>query len=116
MSTEGTGPKHVEAAPGNGDERFEAIFAQAAVGIAQIGLDKAWLLVNNRFCQMLGYSESELRGKALREITHPDHIDESLDGRRRLLAGEISSHTMEKRYIRKDGSLFWGRLNRSLVR
>jgi two-component system, cell cycle sensor histidine kinase and response regulator CckA len=116
MNAQGTGRQHVEAAVSNGDERFQAIFAQAAVGIAQISLDKQWMLVNNRFCQMLGYSEAELRRKTLREITHPDHIDESLAGRRQLLAGEISSHTMEKRYIRKDGTVFWGRLNRSLVR
>ncbi len=116
MSAEGTGCQQVAAALSNSEERFQAIFAQAAVGIAQISLDKAWLLVNNRFCQMLGYSEAELRKKTLREITHPDHIDESLAGRRQLLAGEISSHTMEKRYIRKDGTVFWGRLNRSLVR
>ena len=97
------------------EERFQAIFDQAAVGIAQIGLDGNWLLVNDRFCQMLGYSEDELRSKTLQEITHPDDIAESLSGRHRLLAGEISSHTMDKRYIRNDGTVFWGRLHRSLV-
>jgi len=116
MSAEGTARQHVREALSSSDERFQTIFAQAAVGIAQISLDKKWLLVNKRFCQMLGYSEAELRSKTLREITHPDHVDESLAGRRQLLAGEISTHTMEKRYIRKDGSVFWGRLNRSLVR
>ena len=116
MSAEGTRRQHVEAALSESELRFQAIFAQAAVGIAQIGLDGAWLLVNNRFCQMLGYSEAELCTKALEDITHPDYIEESRAGRRRLLAGEISSHTMEKRYIRKDGTIFWGRLNRSLVR
>jgi two-component system cell cycle sensor histidine kinase/response regulator CckA len=105
-----------EAALSASEERFQAIFAQAAVGIAQIGLDGSWLLVNNRFCQMLGYSEADLRRRTLQDITHPDDSDESLKGRRQLLAGEISSHTMEKRYIRQDGTIFWGRLNRSLVR
>ncbi len=115
MSSEGTERKRAEAVT-ESDERFQAIFAQAAVGIAQIGLDGEWLLVNNRFCQMLGYPLSELRTKTLQDITHPDYIAESLAGRRKLLAGEISAHTMEKRYIRKDGTVFWGRLNRSLVR
>jgi two-component system, cell cycle sensor histidine kinase and response regulator CckA len=105
-----------EAALSASEERFQAIFAQAAVGIAQIGLDGAWLLVNSRFCQMLGYSEAELRRRTLQDITHPDDSDESLKGRRQLLAGEILSHTMEKRYIRQDGTIFWGRLHRSLVR
>jgi PAS domain S-box-containing protein len=116
MSAEGSGRQRIEAALSESEERFQAIFAQAAVGIAQIGLDKEWLLVNNRFCQMLGYSEAELRRKTLNDITHPDDNEESSAGRRQLLAGEIFSHTMEKRYIRQDGSVFWGRLNRSLVR
>jgi two-component system cell cycle sensor histidine kinase/response regulator CckA len=116
MSVEDTERKSAEAALSESEERFQAIFVQAAVGIAQIGLDGAWLLVNNRFCQMLGYTEAELRRKTLQDITHPDDSDESLAGRRQLLAGEIASHTMEKRYIRQDGTVFWGRLYRSLVR
>jgi PAS domain S-box-containing protein len=95
---------------------LQAIFDQAAVGISQISLDGAWLLVNNRYCQMLGYSEAELRTKTLPDITHPDDYAEALAGRHQLLEGLISSHTMEKRYIRKDGTVFWGRLHRSLVR
>jgi two-component system, cell cycle sensor histidine kinase and response regulator CckA len=116
MSTEGTERQHAEAAQGESEERFQAIFSQAAVGIAQTGLDGKWLLVNNRFCEMLGYSESELLRKAWQDITYPDDLEEAVAGRRQLLAGEITSHTMEKRYIRKDGTVWWGRLYRSLVR
>ncbi len=116
MSAEASGRQHVEAALSDSEASFQTIFEHAPLGIAQIGLDKSWMRVNNRFCQMLGYSEAELRTKALGDITHPDYTEESRAGRRQLLAGEISSHTMEKRYIRKDGTAFWGRLNRSLVR
>ena len=98
------------------DKTLQAIFDQAAVGIAQIGLDGSWLRVNDRYCQMLGYSEWELRTKTICEITHPDDYDKILAARGQLLEGTISSHSMEKRYIRKDGTVFWGRLNRSLVR
>jgi PAS domain S-box-containing protein len=98
------------------DETLQAIFDQAAVGIAQIGLDGAWLRVNDRYCQMLGYSQAELHTKKICDITHPDDCDEVNTARRQLLEGAISSHSMEKRYIRKDGTMFWGRLNRSLVR
>jgi PAS domain S-box-containing protein len=94
----------------------QAIFDQAAVGIAQIGLDGTWLLVNNRYCQMLGYSEPELRTKTLQDLTHPEDRAEVLAGRRKLLEGLIPSHSMEKRFMRKDGSVFWGRLHRSLLR
>ncbi len=98
------------------NETLQAIFDQAAVGIAQIGLDGAWLRVNDRYCQMLGYSLAELRTKKIWDITHPDDCDEVSTGRRQLLEGAVSAHSMEKRYIRKDGTVFWGRLNRSLVR
>ena len=98
------------------DETLQAIFDQAAVGIAQIGLDGAWLRVNDRYCQMLGYSQAELQTIKACDITHPDDLDETMTARRQLLEGAIPSHSMEKRYIRKDGTIFWGRLNRSLVR
>jgi PAS domain S-box-containing protein len=89
------------------DQILQAIFDQAAVGIAQISLDGKWLRVNKRYCQMLGYSESELRTKTLKDITHPDDCAEVKDARRQLLEGTISSHSMEKRYIRRDGTVFW---------
>jgi PAS domain S-box-containing protein len=97
-------------------ERFRTTFYQAAVGISHISLDGEWILVNDRYCQMLGYTEAELRQKTLMEITHPDDREGVLSGRRRLLAGEISAHTMDKRYLRKDGSIFWASLYRALAR
>ena len=98
------------------DPSVQAIFDQAAVGIAQIGLDGVWLRINNRYCQMLGYSEAELRAKTPQDINHADDWAEVLAGRGRLLEGAITSHSIERRYVRKDGSVFWGRLNQSLVR
>jgi two-component system, cell cycle sensor histidine kinase and response regulator CckA len=98
------------------EEPLREIFSQAAIGIAQIGLDCQWLLVNKRYCEMLGYSEAELLEKNVTEITHPDDWEQDQMVQRRLLSGEVSSHTLEKRYIRKDGSIYWGRLHRSLVR
>jgi PAS domain S-box-containing protein len=98
------------------EEPLQEIFSQAAVGIAQIGLDCEWLLVNKRYCEMLGYSEDELRKKQVTEITHPDDWEQDRIVQRQLLSGEACSRTVEKRYIRKDGSVYWGRLHRSLVR
>src|SRR5580704_18973329 len=95
---------------------LQAIFDHAALGIAQISLDGSWLRVNNRYCEMLGYSESELLTSKVWDVTRPLDYDEVSRGRRQLLEGAISSHTMDKRFIRKDGTIFWGRLNRSLVR
>ncbi len=63
--------------------------------------------MNGRYCEMLGYTETELRGKPFLELTHPDDREESGSAARRLLAGEIPSWQAEKRYIHKDGSIVW---------
>jgi two-component system, cell cycle sensor histidine kinase and response regulator CckA len=98
------------------DLMLQAIFDHAAVGIAQGSVDGVLLRANNRYRQMLGYSESELRTKTIQDITHPDDLDVTLTGYRQLLEGQISMHSMEKRYIRRDGTIVRARLNLSLVR
>ncbi|HIK29278.1 MAG: PAS domain S-box protein [Oscillatoriaceae bacterium SKW80] len=97
------------------EQRFRAIFDQAAVGISQVGLDGRWLMVNQRLCDIVGYSASELLQSKFQDITHPDDIAADCEYKRQLLAGEISSYSMEKRYIRKDGSIVWVNLSVSLV-
>jgi PAS domain S-box-containing protein len=108
--------KQAEAALRESDERFRVTFFQAAVGIAQTSLDGQWLLLNPRFCEILGYSEDELRGKTFVDMTHPDDREASLSAHRKFLAGEIASWSSEKRYIRKDGITVWARVFVSLVR
>jgi two-component system, cell cycle sensor histidine kinase and response regulator CckA len=97
-------------------ECFQEIFAHAAIAISQIDLDGNWLHVNKRYCEMLGYSEAELLAKTLQDITHPDDWEQTHAQCQQLLAGEVCLPAVEKRYIRKDGTVFWGRLRRSLVR
>ncbi|MCU0517307.1 MAG: PAS domain S-box protein [Oscillatoria sp. Prado101] len=99
------------------EERFRSTFEQAAVGICHVGAkDSRWLLVNQRFCDIVGYSVEELQALTFRGITHPDDLDADLEWVRKLLAGEIQRYSMEKRYIRKDGSHIWVQLTVSLVR
>ena len=108
--------KQAEAALRASEQRFRVTFSQAALGIAQTGLDGHWLLLNDRFCEILGYSQAELHGKTFLDFTHLDDREESLTAAHQLLAGEISSWSTEKRYIRKDGATVWARLSTSLVR
>jgi PAS domain S-box-containing protein len=116
MTADITERKRAETALCESEKRFRAIFSQAAVGIAQTGLDGKWLFLNDRFCEILGYTQTELCGKAFLNLTYADDRDASCNAFRRLLAGEISSWSTEKRYVRKDGNIVWVRLWVSLVR
>ncbi|MEO5343759.1 MAG: PAS domain S-box protein, partial [Gammaproteobacteria bacterium SHHR-1] len=97
------------------ERRFQATFDQAAVGLAHVDPDGNWLRVNRKLCAILGYSEKELLGKTFHEITHPDDLDADLDQIQRMLTGTIDSYSMEKRYIRKDGSRVWVNLTVALI-
>ena len=101
---------------GESERRFRATFEQAAVGVAHVGTDGRWLRVNDKLCEITGYSREELSGMTFQDITHPDDLGEDLDQLRRLLAGEIETYSMEKRYFSKDGSVVWINLIVSLVR
>ncbi|HZY65849.1 MAG TPA: PAS domain S-box protein [Rubrobacteraceae bacterium] len=98
------------------EERFRTIFEGAASGIAILDLDGRVLQSNNQLQKMLGYSGRELEDLHFSDITHPDDLQENVGLHRELAAGERGDYEMEKRYLRKDGSLLWGRLKASLVR
>ncbi len=97
------------------EERFRAIFEQAAVGISLVSPEGKFTTVNQRFCDLLGYSEAELMGMTFQEITEPDHLAADLSQYEKLLAGEIASFDIEKRFIRKDGRYQWATLTVSGV-
>src|SRR5262245_17127109 len=94
--------KHVEALR-DSEALFRAIFENAAVGIARVAPDGHWLEVNQRLCDIVGYSREELMTKTFADITHPDDLEQDLRATRRILAGEIDAFSMEKRYFSKEG-------------
>jgi PAS domain S-box-containing protein len=98
------------------EERFRATFEKAAVGIAHVGLDGRWLRVNQKVCEIVGYSSEELLQLTFQEITHPDDLQKDLNYVGRLFVGEINYFTMEKRYIRKNGSIVWVEVTPTLLR
>jgi PAS domain S-box-containing protein/putative nucleotidyltransferase with HDIG domain len=105
-----TGARLIES-----EGRFEATFDQAAVGIAMVAPDGRWLRVNHRLCEMVGYSHEEMLATNFQSLTHPDDLHGDMENVGRMLAHEISAYSMEKRYIRKDGTIFWIRLTVSMV-
>jgi diguanylate cyclase (GGDEF)-like protein/PAS domain S-box-containing protein len=101
---------------GRAQRRFEATFHHAPIGIAHVGLDGHFLLVNPRFCEISGYDADTLIRTGFQQITHPDDLnaDEALLAR--LNAGELPRYSMEKRYIRSDGAVIWINLTVAMVR
>jgi two-component system sensor histidine kinase UhpB len=98
------------------EELFRTTFENAAVGIAHVTPDGRWLRVNDKLCQILGYTREQLSARTFLEITHPDDIDGNLELLKRALAGEIRTYAIEKRYFRSDGSIMWSNLSVSLIR
>ena len=106
-----------EAALREASQRFQATFNQAAAGMAMVSPDGVTLrTVNQRLCEITGYSEHELLTTSLHDITYPDDLQVDVELMPQLLSGKVSHYTVEKRYIRKDNSTIWVSLTRSLVR
>jgi PAS domain S-box-containing protein len=99
----------------DGDARFEVAFEQAAVGLAIVAPDGRWQRVNRRLCEIVGYSRAELLARTFQDITHPDDLVAAQERIRRLLAREIGTYTVEKRYIRKDGTVVWTNITVALI-
>ncbi len=99
------------------EEKFRAVFEQAAVGIGRVSFhDAKWIDVNAAFCSILGYSAEEFKATPWPEITHPNDIDLDLIPFKQMAAGDLDSYSVEKRFIHKKGHHSWARLTLSLVR
>lgn len=98
------------------ERRFRAIFEQAEVGVCQVTPEGRWIEINDRGCEIFGYSREELLDLTFQQITYPEDLEENLKLYRQVMSGAISRYSMEKRYIRKDGSVVWVGLSTTLVR
>lgn len=98
------------------EQRFRITFENAAVGIAHVDLNGTWLMVNDRLCEIVGYSREELLTATFQDITYPDDLEADLHLMYQLLDGKIDTYSMEKRYIRKEGSIVWINLTVALAR
>lgn len=98
------------------ESRFRATFDNAAVGISHIDLTGQWLRVNDRLCQILGYSREEMLEQTFQEMTFADDVENDVQQFAALKSGEIDRYTIEKRYVCKSGDLVWISLTVSLQR
>jgi len=97
-------------------EIFETAFDYASVGMALVTLEGGFHKINDAFCGIVGYTPDELLATDFQTITHPDDLEKDLALLQQLIAGEIPSYGMDKRYLHKDGRLVWVHLSVSLVR
>ena len=98
------------------EERFRGTFENAAVGILHTHPTGRFLRVNEKFCTIVGYSRGELLGMTFRDITHRDDVEASMELFTALVQDKSPVFALEKRYLRKDGSLVWVELFVSLQR
>ncbi|MGE4583648.1 MAG: EAL domain-containing protein [Sphaerochaeta sp.] len=93
---------------------FNAIFHQAPIGIAiSHGIDRVApdeqevFQVNHQFEEITGWKQDELSRLGWAKITHPDDLEEDTMNFRRLQSGKINGYSLEKRYLKPDGSVVW---------
>ena len=98
------------------DSLFQSAFEFAAIGMALVSPEGKWLRVNRSVCEITGYTEAELLKRTFQDITHPDDLDLDLANVDKMLAGNIATYQMEKRYLHKKGNIVWVQLSVSLVR
>ena len=98
------------------EKRFRSAMRHSPVGMALVSPDGHFLEVNDALCQLLGQSEKEILQTTFQALTHADDLEADLHHVRQMLAGEISSYRMEKRYLHKDGHFIWAILGVSLIK
>ena len=98
------------------EKRFRHIYENTASGVTRISMDFRIESANEAYCKMLGYSEEELIGKRLEDLTHPEMVGKSLRREWTRTAGKLDHYRMEKRYVHKSGKPVYGILDANLVR
>jgi len=108
--------KKAEATLRDSEERFRATVEQAAVGITHPDATGRYLRVNQKFCEIVGYTATELLSRTWMDVTYPEDIDADLEQNKKLFAGKIDSFKMEKRLLHKDGTVVWVNITVSLIK
>lgn len=116
LVTDVTERRHLDDLRRQRDEQFAAMFQNAAVGVAHVDLDGHFVRVNPAFAAIAGWDPHDLEGRRFQDITHPDDLELDLELADQLLAGEIPSYSLRKRYVRADGGIVWVNLTGSVVR
>jgi PAS domain S-box-containing protein len=99
--------KQIQEALRRSEEQYRAVFDNAGIGIDLLDEHGGIVKANKALLNILGYPEEELRQRSFLDITYPDDREISKQHLEALIAGEIDSYRLEKRYVRKDGGIVW---------
>jgi PAS domain S-box-containing protein len=108
--------KRVEAKLLESEERFRLLFENVPVGVSLMDAEGHVVAANDADCRFLGHTQKELVGTHFSKFTHPEDLKKDLELYRELMRGKRNTYTIEKRYLRKDGKVVWGRLSASSIR
>jgi len=108
--------KEVEKKIRQSEDKFHKTFEESPLGIAIVSLDGRYLDVNQRLCEMTGYSKKEITSQTILDFSHPEDAEKDRVLSRMVFKKEIPFFRMEKRYLKKSGDYFWGRLYATVIR
>lgn len=97
------------------EKRYKALFNQLAVGVARVDLNSKWLEVNDKFCEIVGYSREDLLHLTFADFTHPDDLETDILHLEKLISKEAETFNIDKRYIKRSGDIVWVNLTVNLV-
>ena len=111
-----TDPRRAEEELRASERRFQNAFAHAATGMLLVDLEGRFVEANRAYSEITGYTQAELESLTFLDITHPEDVDRCARTFQQMVGGEIPSYVIEKRYLRKDGSVVWARVSSTLLR
>jgi diguanylate cyclase (GGDEF)-like protein/PAS domain S-box-containing protein len=97
------------------EELYHNYFSLGLIGMAVTSLEKGWIDVNDKLCEILGYTRDELMNLSWADITYPDDLEADVAEFERVLAGEIEGYSMDKRFQRKDGIVIYASISANCI-
>ena len=107
---------HVAKALRQSENRLQALFANAAVGIAELTPEGRFAMVNDSLCQLLAEQRDNLLASSIGAVTHPEDREDVAGLLRRLMKGELETFVGERRFVRRNGDIIWVKLSISIGR
>ena len=108
--------KRAEQALRDSQQRLQATYERAPIGISEASPEGKYVGVNEEFCLILEYTKDEILRCRIKDLTHKEDYPREITLYRQLVAGEIPFYRIEKRYVRKNGTIIWAEILRSIVR